>query len=313
MGASNSKHIMTTDSQFTRMVPQGPLPGPDTLQLHHPPVNNRPETGKRRRPSFRTAAGWYSRVTRLSSRPTLAKARGEPGPITTGGDHGSPLSRGRPQMILGFVWPKCPLGSFRQNASRSRVPGAAQHEVVRCRPGTVSVCGGPGSAVRRSTSVTRCTASGTRAGWSNPCIFLFFCRFGIFHPRSHDLKHTHTSSFPRRIFASGFATLLRSPRIEGWAERRETFGCSAEHPWGVHMTRHARRLRGALRPMTRRTTGGNNTTISRLRGVSVPIVSQTEIDPMKTALSLMLALATTLALAARSTISAASQGAGRHR
>src|SRR5262249_23598548 len=28
----------------------------------------------------------------------------------------------------------------------------------------------------------------------------------------------------------GFATLLHSPRIEGWAERRETFGCSAEHP-----------------------------------------------------------------------------------
>jgi hypothetical protein len=30
--------------------------------------------------------------------------------------------------------------------------------------------------------------------------------------------------------------------IEGWAERRETLGCSAEHPWGVHVTRHARRL-----------------------------------------------------------------------
>src|SRR5262249_11789242 len=28
----------------------------------------------------------------------------------------------------------------------------------------------------------------------------------------------------------GFASLLHSPRIEGWAERRETFGCSAEHP-----------------------------------------------------------------------------------
>ena len=26
------------------------------------------------------------------------------------------------------------------------------------------------------------------------------------------------------------------------AERRETFGCSAEHPWGLHMTRQARRL-----------------------------------------------------------------------
>src|SRR5262245_18799987 len=51
----------------------------------------------------------------------------------------------------------------------------------------------------------------------------------------------------------GFATLLHSPRTEGWAERRETFGCSAEHPWGVPsahhktrvnalVTRHARRL-----------------------------------------------------------------------
>src|SRR5262245_36155906 len=43
-----------------------------------------------------------------------------------------------------------------------------------------------------------------RAGWPDPCIFLFFCRFGIFHPRSHDLKHTHTSSFPRRMSAPGF-------------------------------------------------------------------------------------------------------------
>ena len=36
--------------------------------------------------------------------------------------------------------------------------------------------------------------------------------------------------------------------------------------------------------------------ISVFGGRSVPIVSQTEIDPMKTALSLMLALATTTAL-----------------
>ena len=49
----------------------------------------------------------------------------------------------------------------------------------------------------------------------------------------------------------GFATLASPTRIEGWAERRETFGCSAEHPWGLHMTRQARRLRGALRPIAR--------------------------------------------------------------
>ena len=53
------------------------------------------------------------------------------------------------------------------------------------------------------------------------------------------------------------------------------------------------RLRGALRPMTQQYTGRNNVTISMPDGGSVPIVSQTEIDPMKTALSLMLALSAT--------------------
>jgi len=41
--------------------------------------------------------------------------------------------------------------------------------------------------------------------------------------------------------------------------------------------------------MTQQYTGENNLTISMPDGDSVPIVSQTEIDPMKTALSLMLA------------------------
>ena len=49
--------------------------------------------------------------------------------------------------------------------------------------------------------------------------------------------------------------------------------------------------------MTQQDTGRNNITISMMDGGSVPIVSQTEIDPTKTALSLMLALATTAALA----------------
>src|ERR1700756_5990160 len=63
---------------------------------------------------------------------------------------------------------------------------------------------------------------------------------------------SNSPSRSRGVFLRpGFASLLHSPRIEGWAERRETFGCSAEHPLGLHMTRHARRLRGALRPMTR--------------------------------------------------------------
>jgi DNA-directed DNA polymerase III PolC len=47
----------------------------------------------------------------------------------------------------------------------SRVPGAAQHEVVRCRPGTPVLFEsklGPGSASHRSASASRCAASGTR-------------------------------------------------------------------------------------------------------------------------------------------------------
>src|SRR5215471_7711813 len=77
------------------------------------------------------------------------------------------------------------------------------------------------------------------------------------------------------------------------AERRETFGCVRGTRGTRHLasktrvnalvTRRVRRLRGALRPMTRGTAAVNNATISMAIGASVPIVSQTEIDPMKMA------------------------------
>src|SRR5262249_16162199 len=58
-------------------------------------VNINPKQWKLPQSRFRTSAGWcFTWAKQLSSRPTLAKARGEPGPITTGGDHGAPLSRG---------------------------------------------------------------------------------------------------------------------------------------------------------------------------------------------------------------------------
>src|SRR5262249_47397751 len=95
---------------------------------------------------------------------------------------------------------------------------------------------------------------------------------------------------------SGVCNFASQTRIEGRAERRETFGCW-EAPVGHAITRRTRRLRGALRPMTQQYTGRNNVTISMSDDGSVPIVSQREIDPMKTALSLTLALVTTTALA----------------
>ena len=142
------------------------------------------------------------------------------------------------------------MGSFRQNARRSRVPGAAQHEVVRCRPGTVSVRGGPGSATHRfaplalhrirdtryrplhssfhshdSNSPSRSPGAflrerafgAARAGWSDPSIFLFFCRFGSSIP-GLTISSTHTSSFPRRISAPGvcnFASLTPNRGVGG--------------------------------------------------------------------------------------------------
>src|SRR5499433_1903601 len=57
---------------------------------------------------------------------------------------------------------------------------------------------------------------------------------------AHDVKQP--ISFPRRMSAPGVCDFASLTPNEGWAERRETFGCSAEHPWGVHITRHARRL-----------------------------------------------------------------------
>ena len=57
---------------------------------------------------------------------------------------------------------------------------------------------------------------------------------------AHDVKQP--ISFPRRIFAPGVCNFASLTPNEGWAERRETFGCSAEHPWGLHVTRQARRL-----------------------------------------------------------------------
>ena len=54
----------------------------------------------------------------------------------------------------------------------------------------------------------------------------------------------------RRAVARGMISFASLTRIEGWAERRETFGC-VRGTRGHAMTRRTRRLRGALRPITR--------------------------------------------------------------
>jgi hypothetical protein len=104
-------------------------------------------------------------------------------------------------------------------------PGRAQRE--------------PGPITRREAKrlhfVTRCTASGTR-------------KLGRIHHSSSRFQTAHL--VPAVRFCARACTFASLTRIEGWAERRETCGC-VRSTVGLHMTRQARRLRGALRPMTR--------------------------------------------------------------
>jgi hypothetical protein len=98
--------------------------------------------------------------------------------------------------------------------------------------------------------------------------------------------HLTMSNSPSRsrgaFLRPGFATLLHSPRIEGWAERRETFGCfgtrgachNAAHqaPSEAPASHDAGRSPLGAPPWLSRI--GNNLVISRHSGVRVPMVSQ---------------------------------------
>src|SRR6516225_5980854 len=114
--------------------------------------------------------------------------------------------------------------------------------------------------------------------------------------RDYALASNNTSSFPRRVFAPGvctFASLTRNRGVGGAprdvrvpAGTRGACHLASKTRVNALMTRHTRRLRGALRPMTRQYTGRDNVTISMRDGGSVPIVSQTAIEPMKMSFSL---------------------------
>ena len=117
-----------------------------------------------------------------------------------------------------------------------------------------------------STAQMRCDAS--RSMRANP-----IARSSSFETRARAFKFAEpfstrallrmrTSSAYRRTFhinspsrsrgallRPGLATLLHRPRTRGGGAPRVVR--VRRHPLGVHITRHARRLRGALRPMTR--------------------------------------------------------------
>jgi hypothetical protein len=73
-------------------------------------------------------------------------------------------------------------------------------------------------------------------------------------PISHSpfVRHfTQPFSFPRRVSCARVLKLsLRAPLSKGGGAPR-VVRVLARHPLGLHLTRQARRLRGALRPITR--------------------------------------------------------------
>jgi hypothetical protein len=119
--------------------------------------------------------------------------------------------------------------------------------MMRCRPGIVTVRGGPGSAMQRFADAR----AAPRPGYAMASdAFGALFTFQTAHLRSR-------GAFVR----PGFATLLRSPESRGGrsAERRsgarrntrEARHLASKTRVNALMTRHAERLRGALRPMTR--------------------------------------------------------------
>jgi hypothetical protein len=89
--------------------------------------------------------------------------------------------------------------------------------MMRCRPGTAAVRGGPGSAMHRFATARAASRPG-HATASHAFAPLFTISNSPSRSRA-------------RIAASGLCLFAALTPVEGWAERRETLGCSAEHPF----------------------------------------------------------------------------------
>ncbi len=127
----------------------------------------------------------------------------------------------------GFQWILRPHAEEARDSAPSRsmratgVPGAAQHEVVRCRPGTAAVSGGPGSAMHHFAALALHRVRDTRYQRPDSSIPISRCQTAHLVPALALLR-------------PGFASLLHSPPSRG--------GRSAERRWGAQRstrgTRH---------------------------------------------------------------------------
>jgi len=160
------------------------------------PVNNRAETGKTNQRSFPTATGWCVVRTKPSSfRPTPAKRRAGTHNLKT--------------VVMG---------------PRNGAP-ATHSASLRAFTPVFDGLWTRGNALLRSRGTP--LAGTTRVGFvalvSPKCAGLAL-----------RLTMSNSPSRSRGAFsAPGVLHRCFAHPERGWAERRETFGCSAEHPWGL--------------------------------------------------------------------------------
>ena len=124
-----------------------------------------------------------------------------------------------------------------QRARARDLPGIA---ALRCVSKHEGACTCSSSSFEtRARAFEVCRTSSTCA--------LLRMRTSIASFTAHDFKQP--TAFSRRVGVRGLRLLLRSPRVRVGGAPRDVR--VQRHPLGVHITRHARRLRGALRPITR--------------------------------------------------------------
>jgi hypothetical protein len=187
-GASNPKHIMTADGDTS-----GVTCGPSVARhvgVAPAIVNNNPTTMKLPRRSFRTLVGCVLSGAQVEQIAT---------PLSLPG-----LTR---QSI-----------HLRKNFSRRRWMRGVISAFTRVFDALLPAHDG--------WRHLRAFAA-ARAGWSDPCIFLFFCRFGIFHPRSHDLKHAHLLVPAARFRARGLHLCFTHPESRGGRSAEKRSGAAA--------------------------------------------------------------------------------------
>jgi hypothetical protein len=162
-----------------------------------PIVNNNPETMERGRRSFLTAAGWFSHV--------------------------ASFGQNAPRTVVLMLRSIAVGRERRRFHSPSALRCVSKHEghavavlILRDARKRVRLCG------------SACACALLRMRTAEPA-----ARRRTVRGHSHLTMSNSLSRSRGAFLRPGFATLLHSPRIEGWAERRETFGCSGTR-WAYH-------------------------------------------------------------------------------